>query len=168
MSPNLNLVWVNKTRDSSSLSNCRNQKDTFRQIRSQAVTVGHESSCVKRPIKRTPLDLYGTRRYVPLRPNDDLWLHSRAKNAEITIHLRGLKFRNPRVAVASSIFKDRQALLQSEAKVTTLETYLRSILLAASQIYFHLTQLTLIRQPWAASGISKISGLKAHSGSPAA
>jgi hypothetical protein len=75
MSPNLNLVWVNKTRDSSSLSNCRNEKDTFRQIRSHAVTVGHESSRVKRPIKRTPLNLYGTRRYVPLRPNDNLRLH---------------------------------------------------------------------------------------------
>jgi hypothetical protein len=76
MSPNLNLVWVNKTRDSSSLSNCRNEKDTFRQIRSQAVIVGHKSSHVKRPIKRTPLNRYETRRYVPLRPNDDLWLHS--------------------------------------------------------------------------------------------
>jgi hypothetical protein len=76
MSTNLNLVWVNKTRGTSSLSNCRNESDTFRQIRSQAVTVGHESSRVKRPIKRTPLDLYGARRYAHFRPNDDLWLHS--------------------------------------------------------------------------------------------
>jgi hypothetical protein len=57
MAANSNLVWVNKSRDSSSLSNCRYEKDSFRKIRSHAVTVGHKSSRVKRPIKRTPLTL---------------------------------------------------------------------------------------------------------------
>ena len=57
MTANSNLVWVNKSRDSSSLSNCRYEKDNFRKIRSHAVTIGHKSSRVKRPIKRTPLTL---------------------------------------------------------------------------------------------------------------
>jgi hypothetical protein len=57
MSSELNLVWVNKSQDSSSLSNCRNEKPTLRQIRSRAVTLGHKASRVKRPIKRSPLHL---------------------------------------------------------------------------------------------------------------
>lgn len=56
------LVWVNKTQDSSSLSNCRSEKHTLRQIRNRAVTLGHKSSRVRRPIKRTPLDLSWIRR----------------------------------------------------------------------------------------------------------
>ncbi|KAE9365547.1 hypothetical protein N431DRAFT_101845 [Stipitochalara longipes BDJ] len=51
------LLWVNKTRESTSLSNCRDEKYASRRIRSHAVTVGHKSSRVKRPIKRTPRDL---------------------------------------------------------------------------------------------------------------
>ena len=57
MSTTSKLIWVNKTPDSSSLSNCRSEKEKFRQIRSHAVIVGHRSSRVKRPIKRTPFDL---------------------------------------------------------------------------------------------------------------
>ena len=55
MSAHSDLVWVNKTRDSTSLSNCREEKDTHRQIRSRALTAGHKSSRIKRPIKRMPL-----------------------------------------------------------------------------------------------------------------
>jgi hypothetical protein len=57
MSATSKLIWVNKTPDSSSLSNCKSEKEKFREIRSHAVTVGHRSSRVKRPIKRTPFDV---------------------------------------------------------------------------------------------------------------
>ena len=57
MAANSNLVWVNKSRDSSSLSNCSYERESFRKIRSHAVTVGHKSSRVKRPIKRKPFAL---------------------------------------------------------------------------------------------------------------
>ncbi|KAH8752168.1 hypothetical protein BGZ57DRAFT_912722, partial [Hyaloscypha finlandica] len=68
MAANSNLVWVNKSRDSSSLSNCRYERDNFRKIRSHAVTVGHRSSRVKRPIKRTPLTLGWARTESPQSP----------------------------------------------------------------------------------------------------
>jgi hypothetical protein len=73
MSTISNLVWVNKTRDSSSLSNCRSEKNTFSQIRSHALTVAHKSSRVKRLIKRQPLDLSWTRRNVRKSPTDGSW-----------------------------------------------------------------------------------------------
>ncbi|KAN0102225.1 hypothetical protein V8E51_012735 [Hyaloscypha variabilis] len=57
MSTTSKLIWVNKPPDSSSLSNCRSEKEKLRQIRSHAVIVGHRSSRAKRPIKRTPFDL---------------------------------------------------------------------------------------------------------------
>lgn len=76
MSANSNLVWVNKTRDSSSLSNCGNEKDIFRQIRSHAITVGHKSSRVKRPIQRKPLDLSWTRGNITKSPTDNLRLQT--------------------------------------------------------------------------------------------
>jgi hypothetical protein len=62
MSTTSMLIWVNKTPDSSSLSNCRSEKENFRQIRSHAVAVGHRSSRIKRPIKRTPFDLKWSQR----------------------------------------------------------------------------------------------------------
>lgn len=62
MSTTSKLIWVNKTPDSSSLSNCKSEKEKFREIRSHAVTVGHRSSRVKRPIKRTPFDLKWSQR----------------------------------------------------------------------------------------------------------
>jgi hypothetical protein len=62
MSTTSKLIWVNKTPDSSSLSNCKSEKEKFREIRSHAVTVGHRSSRVKRPIKRTPFEMKWSQR----------------------------------------------------------------------------------------------------------
>jgi hypothetical protein len=71
MAANSNLVWVNKSRDSSSLSNCRYERDSFREIRSHAVTVGHKSSRIKRPIKRTPFTLGWARMEDPKSPTQE-------------------------------------------------------------------------------------------------
>jgi hypothetical protein len=72
MSANSNLFWVNKTRDSSSLSNCRNEKNTLSQIRSHTLTVAHKSNRAKRLIKRTPRDLSWTQRNITRGPIGDL------------------------------------------------------------------------------------------------
>lgn len=68
MVANSNLVWVNKTQYSSSLSNCRNEKDTFRKIRSRALIAGHKSSRASRPIPRTALDLNWARNNITKSP----------------------------------------------------------------------------------------------------
>jgi hypothetical protein len=76
MSTTSKLIWVNKTPDSSSLSNCKSEKEKFREIRSHAVTVGHRSSRVKRPIKRTPFDLKWSQRGAPRSSPDTSRLRS--------------------------------------------------------------------------------------------
>jgi hypothetical protein len=80
MSANSNLFWVNKTRDSSSLSNCRNEKNTLSQIRSHTLSVAHKSNRVKRPINRTPLDLSWTRRNITRGPIGDLLFQASTQN----------------------------------------------------------------------------------------
>ncbi|PMD33013.1 hypothetical protein L207DRAFT_518371 [Hyaloscypha variabilis F] len=62
MPANLNLLWVNKSQVSTSLSNCRDEQASHRRIRSHAVKAGHKTSCVKRPIKITTRDLRWTQR----------------------------------------------------------------------------------------------------------
>lgn len=62
MADRLDFVWVNKTLDSPSLSNCRHDRPTNSQIRSHTQTVAHKWSRVKRQIKRRPLDLNWNRR----------------------------------------------------------------------------------------------------------
>ncbi|KAN0089616.1 hypothetical protein V8E51_019876 [Hyaloscypha variabilis] len=62
MPANLNLLWVNKSQVSTSLSNCRDEQASHRRIRSHAVKAGHKTSCVKRPLKITTRDLRWTQR----------------------------------------------------------------------------------------------------------
>ena len=72
MSANSTLFWVNKTPESSSLSNCANEKNTLSQIRSHTLTVAHKSNRVNRLIKRTPHDLSWTPRNITRGPIGDL------------------------------------------------------------------------------------------------
>lgn len=76
----LSLVWVNKTRDSSSLSNCRSDSATFGRIRSHALTVAHQSSRVRRPLKRRPLDLIWVQKGPSRRPTHDTDFCSQASS----------------------------------------------------------------------------------------
>lgn len=69
MPANSNLVWVNKNASSSSLSNCKSEKAALHQIRSHAVTSGHKTSRVKRPLTRMRFNLKWT--WKPSRTNVD-------------------------------------------------------------------------------------------------
>lgn len=62
MADKLDLLWVNKTLDSPSLSNCRHEKPINAQIRSHIRTAAHKRSRVERQIKRTLLGLSWVRR----------------------------------------------------------------------------------------------------------
>lgn len=66
------MIWINKTPDSCFLSNSRSEKDTYRQIRTHASTIGHKSSRVKRFIKAPSVNPIWAPRYARKGLNNDL------------------------------------------------------------------------------------------------
>jgi hypothetical protein len=64
--------WVNKTQDSSSLSNCRNEKEALSKIRSHTLTAAHKSRHVARYIKRTSLNLGWTQKVIRSSPINEI------------------------------------------------------------------------------------------------